>query len=164
LHVWDGWRLERYASSCFNFDSSPVESLITALHLRSSDHFAFLLLWIPRFGIWRKQNKLFTIKWVARKFDKRMCVCDLPDRFNIRCEYTKTWRYHLLHKHYTPHMYVIIQHLYFTQTLLSVTFHNTCHPTDNKDASRENATRTFSHNTRRETVTGHTPPTHVTDD
>jgi hypothetical protein len=56
------------------------------------------------------------------------------------------------------------QHLYFTQTLLLVTFHNTCHQTNNIDASIENATRTSSHNTRRETVTGHTPPTHGTDD
>jgi hypothetical protein len=56
-------------------------------------------------------------------------------------------------------MDVIIQHLYFTQTLLSVAFHDTCHPTDNIDA-----TRTSSHYTRRETVTGHIPPTHVTDD
>jgi hypothetical protein len=47
------------------------------------------------------------------------------------------------------HIYVIIQHLYFTQTPLSVTFHNTCHPTYNIEASRENATQTSSHNTRR---------------
>ena len=37
-------------------------------------------------------------------------------------------------------------------------------PADKIDASRENATRTSSHNTRRETVTAHTPPTHVTYD
>jgi hypothetical protein len=75
---------------------------------------------------------------------------------------TKTWRYNLLHKHYTPHNCGISQHLYFT--LLSVTFFNTWHPTVNMDASRENAKRTSSHNTRRETVTGHIPPAHVTDD
>jgi predicted metal-dependent HD superfamily phosphohydrolase len=38
------------------------------------------------------------------------------------------------------------------------------HPTDNIDASKDNAARTSSHNTRRETVTGHTPPIHVKED
>jgi hypothetical protein len=61
----------------------------------------------------------------------------------------------------TSHIHVIIKHLYFTQTLLSVTFHNTCHPTDSIDASKENATWTSSHNNERQTVTGHTPTTHV---
>ena len=40
-----------------------------------------------------------------------------------------------------------------TSTFLSVTFHNTCHPKDNIDISRENVTRTSSHNPRRKTVT-----------
>ena len=56
------------------------------------------------------------------------------------------------------------QHLYLTQTLMYVTFHNTCHPKDNTDVSRDNATRTSSYNTRRETVTGLTPPINVTHD
>jgi hypothetical protein len=34
----------------------------------------------------------------------------------------------------------------------------------NIDASTENATRTSSHDTRRETVIGYTPPAHVNDD
>ena len=37
-------------------------------------------------------------------------------------------------------------------------------PPDNIDASKENVTRTCLYITRRETVMGHTPLTHVTDD
>ena len=58
----------------------------------------------------------------------------------------------------------IPQHLNFTRTLLSVTFHNTCHPEDNIDSSKENATQTSSCNTRREVVTGHAPPSQATND
>ena len=57
---------------------------------------------------------------------------------------------------------VSIYNIYFTQTLLSVTFHNTCYLTDNIDDSKENFTRTSSHNTTRETVTGHTSIVNLT--
>ena len=49
----------------------------------------------------------------------------------------------------------------FTPTLISHTLPNTCNSVDIVDASKENATQTSSHNSRRETATEHTPPTHV---
>jgi hypothetical protein len=64
-----------------------------------------------------------------------------------------------IHKYMKIPFVIQTLHTTYSKTLISVTFHNTCHPTDNIDAAR-----TSSHYTRRETVTGHRPPTYVRDD